>query len=91
MFLAEMYFHQLIQGPVWNTSLGRCPEGILLRCPNQHNTPFDAEEQRFYSKTLTNDRTSHLISKGESSHTTEESHLAACFLDLVLSVMNHPS
>merc|ERR1712235_128426 len=43
---AEMYFRQLSRGlpgglfpvgPVWYTSLGRRPEGILLRCPTHLN------------------------------------------------------
>ena len=89
--MAEIYFHELSRGPVWNTSVGRVPKGILLRCPN---TSTDSFPQRSSDSTPRPSRMTELLtlSLRESPATIRRNLiLAACILDLVLSVMNHPS
>ena len=68
---------------------GTCPEHLTRqasrRHPNQmpespHLTPVNAEEQRFYSEPLPDDRASHPISKGEPRHPAEETHFGRLYL-----------
>uniref|UniRef100_A0A8C6LZV4 Nucleolar protein 12 n=1 Tax=Nothobranchius furzeri TaxID=105023 RepID=A0A8C6LZV4_NOTFU len=42
-------------------------------------TPFDPEEQRFYSESLPNVRAPHPISKAEPGHPTEETHFGRLY------------
>ncbi|TWW80170.1 hypothetical protein D4764_10G0012000 [Takifugu flavidus] len=75
---------------------GTCPEHLEREASGRQTgqmpeppqlTPFDEEEQRFYSELLPDVRASHPISKAEPGHPAEETHFSCLYRDLVLSVI----
>ncbi len=50
--------------------------------------PFNTKEQRFYSESLTDDQTSHLVSEGDGSQPPEGTFSMACIHDLILSIIH---
>ncbi|MEQ2222926.1 hypothetical protein ILYODFUR_031581, partial [Ilyodon furcidens] len=68
---------------------GTCPEHLtrepFRRHPNQipeppQLAPLDVENQPLYSESLSDDRASHPISKGEPRHPAEETHFGLLYL-----------
>lgn len=49
----------------WKTSKIKCSGGILIKCLKHLNTPFDAEEQQFYSNLPPDDWAPYPTSKAE--------------------------
>ncbi|XP_062311935.1 uncharacterized protein LOC134016604 [Osmerus eperlanus] len=67
---------------------GTCPEHLTREASRWHPyqmpeppqlAPLDAEEQRFYSEPLPDDRASHPISKGEPGHPAEKTHFGRLY------------
>uniref|UniRef100_A0A8C6KI56 Ig-like domain-containing protein n=1 Tax=Nothobranchius furzeri TaxID=105023 RepID=A0A8C6KI56_NOTFU len=70
--------------PAGRTCPKHLPREASRRHPDQmpkppQLTPFDPEEQRFYSESLPNVRAPHPISKAEPGHPTEETHFGRLY------------
>ncbi len=64
----------------WSTSVGRRPGGNFTRCLNCFNWLLRLAELLLYSEFLTDDWTSHLIPKGDTSHFPGETHFSHLYL-----------